>query len=142
MTNRGRIIGYGLAALLVLLGAVGAAVAGGGGQLLALVLIGLGLVLATSLVFFEVGLSEDRERASELEAARRREQDTDATRRRSGTPPRSRPRPRLERMRGRLRRWSCTTPPSLSHPPIARATPRWWCCWCRRRSPSGRAPGR
>ena len=44
------------------------------GQLLALVLISLGLVLATSLAFFEVGLSEDRAlaRSRARERARRR----------------------------------------------------------------------
>src|SRR5947209_19870678 len=116
MTKRGRIVGYGIAALLVAIGAVGAALVGGGGQLLALVFIGLGFVLATSLVFFEVGLSEDREREREGEAARRREEarerstarrgagDGDAAQRRSDGPPRGRPRPRLERMRGRPRR--------------------------------------
>ena len=46
--------------MLVVAGAVCAAVIGGGtGQILALVFIGVGLVLATSLVFLEVGLSED-----------------------------------------------------------------------------------
>src|SRR5437588_11067862 len=116
MTKRGRIVGYGIAALLVAIGAVGAALAAGGGQLLALVFIGLGFVLATSLVFFEVGLSEDREREREGEAALRREQareraasrrgaeDAEGARQRSGQPPRSRPRTRLERMRGRPRR--------------------------------------
>jgi hypothetical protein len=104
MTKRGRIVGYGLAALLVAIGAVGAALAGGGGQLLALVFIGLGFVLATSLVFFEVGLSEDREREREREAARRGEEARLEMRQRSKGPARSRPRPRLERRRGRPRR--------------------------------------
>jgi fatty acid desaturase len=104
MTKRGRIVGYGMAALLVAIGAVGAALAGGGGQLLALVFIGLGFVLATSLVFFEVGLSEDREREREREAARRREQARLEMRERSKGAARSRPRPRLERRRGRPRR--------------------------------------
>ena len=91
MSKRSRVIGYGSAMLLVLAG-VGGAVAFGGtfGQVLALALIGLGLVLATALVFFEVGLSEDHERARE--EARRR------------PPPQDRPRPpRLGRMRGRHR---------------------------------------
>jgi len=106
MSKRGRIVGYGTAALLVIAGGVSAAVAGGGlGQALALVLIGLGLVLATSLVFFEVGLSEDRERAREREAARRREQAREReAARRSGQTRGGRPRPSLERMRGRPRR--------------------------------------
>src|SRR5437763_6339617 len=104
MTKRGRIVGYGIAALLVAIGAVGAALVGGGGELLALVFIGMGFVLATSLVFFEVGLSEDREREREREAARRREQARLEMPQRSQGAARSRPRPRLERRRGRPRR--------------------------------------
>ena len=92
MTRRSRIVAYGSAGLLVLAGAACAAVvAGVTGQVLALVLIGLGFVLATSLVFLEVGLSEDRERAREQRRARRQSAQ-------------GRRRPRLERMRGRPRR--------------------------------------
>ena len=51
---------------MVTLAGVGAAVAGGlVGQLVAIALITLGLGAALLLVFFEVGLSEDRERARE-----------------------------------------------------------------------------
>jgi hypothetical protein len=64
MSRRYRIASFGLAAALVIAGVVSALlIHGGTGQILALVLIGIGLVLATSLVFLEVGLSEDRERA-------------------------------------------------------------------------------
>ncbi len=95
MTKRARIVAFGSAGILVLAGVVGAAIFSGTlGQLIALVLISIGFVLATSLVFLEVGLSEDRERARE--EARQRGA---GTRRR-----RLRPRPRLERMRGRPRR--------------------------------------
>jgi hypothetical protein len=107
MTKRGRIVGYGAAAVLVVAGGLSAALAGGGvGQALAMVLIGLGLVLAVSLVFYEVGLSEDRERARERDAARRREEarQRQAARERSGQTQSGRPRRRLERMRGRPRR--------------------------------------
>jgi hypothetical protein len=38
------------------------------GQVLAMALIGTGLVILTGLVFMEVGLSEDREREKELGA--------------------------------------------------------------------------
>jgi len=95
MTRRARIIAFGAAGLLVLAGAVSAAVVGDGlGQILALVLIGLGLVALTSLVFFEVGLSEDRERhREEGEAAEARPEG----RRLSG-------RRRLARRRGQSRR--------------------------------------
>jgi hypothetical protein len=52
--------------MLVVAGAICAALLSSGvGQVLGLILIGLGLVLATGLVFLEVGLSEDRERARE-----------------------------------------------------------------------------
>jgi hypothetical protein len=70
---------------------IACAVAIGGvvGALLALMLIGSGLVLVTSLVFLEVGLSEDRDR--ELELARRT-----AVR----PAPRTRPRVRARRVRG------------------------------------------
>jgi hypothetical protein len=72
MTRRARIAAFGSAGLLVLAGAVCALVIGGGtGQLLALALIGLGFVALTSLVFLEVGMSEDRERARDLDAKSR-----------------------------------------------------------------------
>jgi hypothetical protein len=95
MRKRARITAFGSAGLLVLAGAVcGAAVRHELGEILALVLISLGLVLATSLIFLEIGLSEDRDRARQ----RAREGAN-----REG--PRERPRrPRLDRMRGRPRR--------------------------------------
>ena len=92
MSTRGRIVGFGSAALLVVGGAVSAAAVGGvTGDVLALALIGVGLIEATSLAFLEVGLSEDRERARDLE------------RRRGRAPEHVEP-PRLRRWRGRLRR--------------------------------------
>jgi hypothetical protein len=88
MTRQSRILSYGLAAALIAAGVLGAVfVADGTGAILALVLISLGFVLATSLVFLEVGLSEDRERERE----RRR-----AAARRAGR--RSTPRSRLTRI--------------------------------------------
>src|SRR5882757_1370688 len=81
MSRRGRIVWYGLVACLVVAGAaVAAAVGSTTGQVIGFLLVGFGLVLATSLVFYEVGLSEDRARAreqaerelSEREEARRR----------------------------------------------------------------------
>lgn len=72
MSKPARIIGYGLGAGLIVLGVIAAVfVAGITGQALAFVLIALGLVLATSLVFYEVGLSEDRELARQARARRR-----------------------------------------------------------------------
>jgi len=95
MSKRSRISAFGCAGLLVVAGAVCAAVIGGGtGELAALVLIGLGFVAATSLVFLEVGLSEDRERARDRARAAQG---------RSGRRG-IRDRPRLDRMRGRPRR--------------------------------------
>jgi hypothetical protein len=102
MTRRSRIVGFGSAALLVVLGAVCAAVfAPGLGEDLALVLISLGAILAVSLVFLEVGFSEDRERARE-EAARAREEEEKRTP--PTEPPRHHGRSRLPRIRGRRRR--------------------------------------
>lgn len=100
MSRRSRIIGFGSAALLVVAGIVGAVVFGGLlGELLALVLIALGLVLATALVFLEVGLSEDKERAR---------RDAEGSPRRSAprgpAPGEGRAKPRLERKRGSRRR--------------------------------------
>jgi|GEM_PF-6790271 len=66
MTRRARILCFGAAAILIVVGAAGAAVfTGVVGEIVALVLIGLGFVLATALVFLEVGLSEERERAAD-----------------------------------------------------------------------------
>lgn len=93
MGKRSRIVAFGTAAAFVVGGVVSAIVLGGGtGQLLALLLIGLGFVFATSLVFLEVGLSEDRALAKEEERKPRRR-----------VLPRARPR-RLDRMRGQHRR--------------------------------------
>ena len=95
MSRRARIAGFGSAGLLVLLGIACAVIFSGAlGQNLAFVLVALGLVLATSLVFYEVGLSEDRERAREQEASERK---------RSRRLPRT-ARPKLDRSRGQRRR--------------------------------------
>jgi hypothetical protein len=107
LSRRSRIVGFGSAALLVVAGAACAAIfAGSLGQILALVLISLGFVEAVSLVFLEVGFSEDRERAA---AHRRRASGRASGQPRSGPPtpkdPPNRSRPvRLDRMRGRPRR--------------------------------------
>jgi hypothetical protein len=109
MTRRSRIVGFGSAALLVVLGSACAAVFSPGlGEDLALVLISLGAILAVSLVFLEVGYSEDRERARE-EAARAREAETPRkpdgeTPSKPGGEARQHGRTRLPRMRGRPRR--------------------------------------
>ena len=67
MSRRARFVTYGSATGLVVVGAVCAAlVAGVTGQVLAIALMGSGLVILTGLVFLEVGLSEDRDREREL----------------------------------------------------------------------------
>lgn len=72
MSSRSRILLYGLAAVLIVAGAACAALVPGlTGQLLTIVLISLGLGGAVLLVFLEVGLSEDRQRARE-EAVQRK----------------------------------------------------------------------
>lgn len=105
MSRTARIAWFGSAGGLVIAGALCAALLSGAtGQVLGFVLIGLGLILATALVFFEVGLSEDRERAreelarEELRAVRRAPQPG------PGTVPERLKRPNLERSRGHRRR--------------------------------------
>jgi hypothetical protein len=71
-----------------------ALISGAVGEVLALVLIGLGFVAATSLVFLEIGLSEDRERAREQARPPSGGSEKAANSKR----------PRLDRMRGRRRR--------------------------------------
>jgi len=102
MSRRSRIVGFGSAGVLVLLGIVCAvAFSGGLGQNLAFVLVALGMVLATSLVFYEVGLTEDRERARE---ERNREEQERVQAAKRGHPPERSDRIHLDRMRGRHRR--------------------------------------
>jgi hypothetical protein len=70
---RTRILAFGTTAALIIAGALCAALVGGlAAQVLAIALISAGLGGALLLVFFEVGLSEDRERAREEERRRRR----------------------------------------------------------------------
>jgi uncharacterized membrane protein YdjX (TVP38/TMEM64 family) len=99
VSRRSRIVGFGSAGLLVLAGIASAVAFGSAlGQNLAFVLVALGLVLATCLVFYEVGLTEDHERereATERERARAAK-DPHPTERRTRTG--------LDRMRGRPRR--------------------------------------
>jgi hypothetical protein len=91
MSTRARLLGFGSAVLLVVGGAASAALVGGGtGEVIALALMGLGFLTATCLVFLEVGLSEDRERARDRERPR------------AATPAHVEP-PRLPRLRRRRR---------------------------------------
>lgn len=68
LTGSARALRYGAAGVLIVAGvACGALVPGTAGGTVATVLIGLGLVVAVSLVFYEVGLTEDRDRAQRSE---------------------------------------------------------------------------
>jgi hypothetical protein len=89
MSRRSRILWFGSAGVLTLVGALCAVfVPGLTGQLLTFVLISFGLGGAVLLVFLEVGLSEDRERAREQERRERASKSTGPD-----------PRPRLRRSR-------------------------------------------
>ena len=106
MSRRSRIVGFGSAGLLVVIGiACAVAFSGTLGQNLAFVLVALGLVLATSLVFYEVGLTEDRDRkrASQAQERESAERDRERAAKSPGPPERSN-RIRLDRRRGRPRR--------------------------------------
>jgi hypothetical protein len=75
MRRSSRILGFGGSGALVIAGIVCAiGFSSTLGTVLAFILISAGLVIATSLVFLEVGLSEDR--AREREDARRQAQET------------------------------------------------------------------
>jgi hypothetical protein len=66
---RNRVLSFGGAALLIVLGGVAAlAVKGITGEAIALALFMLGSIAIVSLVFLEIGLSEDRDRAREQRA--------------------------------------------------------------------------
>jgi hypothetical protein len=72
VARRSRIVGYGTSLVLVLVGTVVAVLRQDTlGLASAVALVSIGLVTAVSLVFYEVGLSEDRERARESDARRR-----------------------------------------------------------------------
>jgi hypothetical protein len=63
MTRRSRVAAYGSASALVVIGVVlEVFFSAGAGGLVAVALIGIGFVGLVSLVFLEIGLSEDRDR--------------------------------------------------------------------------------
>jgi hypothetical protein len=73
MTPRLRLLAFGSCAALVVAGGLCAAlVPGVAGEVLTIVLMSAGFGGAVLLVFLEVGLSEDRERAEEEDRAKRR----------------------------------------------------------------------
>jgi hypothetical protein len=72
VAHRARILAFSSAALLVIAGVLCAGLVGGlAGQVLAIALISAGLGGALLLMFLDVGLSEDRERARDEERRRR-----------------------------------------------------------------------
>ena len=73
MDPRSRVLAFGTAAALVIAGALSAALIDGVvGQAIAIALISAGLGGALLLVFYEVGLSEDQDRARDEERRRKR----------------------------------------------------------------------
>lgn len=74
MTPRTRVAAFSCTGVLVLAGALCAALVGGlAGELLALVLMSAGLGGALLLVFLEIGLGEERDLQREAEQRRERE---------------------------------------------------------------------
>ena len=71
MARRTRILAYGAAAALTLAGFGSAALGGLAGQIASIALVSAGLGGALLLAFYEVGLSEDRDRAEEKRRRRR-----------------------------------------------------------------------
>jgi hypothetical protein len=65
VTRRTRILAYGAAAIATVAGFVAAALGGLAGQIAAITLVSAGLGGALLFAFYEVGLSEDRDRAEE-----------------------------------------------------------------------------
>jgi hypothetical protein len=66
LSRRTRTLRYGASIAVALVGvACGALIPGTAGGTAATVLVGIGLVGVVSLVFYEVGLTEDRDRARE-----------------------------------------------------------------------------
>jgi hypothetical protein len=95
VTRRARTLRYGASIALALLGvACGAVIGGTAGGTAATVLVGIGLVGVVSLIFYEVGLTEDRERTAHREMEETKE---------SAAPPPQPPGSRIGRRVGRRR---------------------------------------
>lgn len=110
LSRRTRVLRYGASVGVALVGvACGALIPGSAGGTAATVLVGLGLVGVVSLIFYEIGLTEDRDRAREArldepppqEAERRSPGSPAATR--GHQPGRARTPDRLRGQRRRLR---------------------------------------
>jgi hypothetical protein len=91
MTREQRIRWYGSAAGLMIVGVVcGFAVPGLVGDIIRLTLLTLGMGWVILLVFYEIGLSEDKARAEEEKERRRLQPEHEEPERRSWLPPRPR----------------------------------------------------
>jgi hypothetical protein len=72
MTRRARLLSFGTAVATIVLGAILGPVLGGvTGEAVAISLASLGGIAIVSLVFYEIGLGEDRDRARDAAAQRR-----------------------------------------------------------------------
>ena len=72
MSWRGRVLSFGSSVAAIVAGAVAGAIVGGiTGEAIAIAFISLGSIAFVSLIFFEVGRSEDREREREAREAKR-----------------------------------------------------------------------
>lgn len=92
MTRRERIRAYGAAVGLAAVGVIcGFAVPGLVGEIIRLTLLTLAAGAVILLVFYEIGLSEDKERAREEEERRRGQPEHEDPERRLWTPRRRRP---------------------------------------------------
>jgi hypothetical protein len=90
VTARNRLLWFGGSGLVIVLGVVAGGLIGGvTGEAIMIALVSVGGIAIVSLVFFEVGLSEDRERARDAAQARERDRPLERIRRR----------PRLRRRR-------------------------------------------
>lgn len=105
--GRRRGLRYGISIAVTLAGVVcGAVIPGSAGGTAATVLVGIGLVGVVSLIFYDVGLTEDRERERERQRQRAPGERAERAPRESGPPGEhqgGRIRP-LDRRRGQRRR--------------------------------------
>jgi hypothetical protein len=126
MSRRNRITAYASAGLLVVAGATCAAVVvTEAGEILAFTLVGLGLIALTGLMFFEAGLSEDRERERERRRSEQLEHSERLKHPEQLNHP-EQPRRRLDRFRprrGDIRRTRCRTVAARGEIVAARLSP-------------------
>ena len=72
MTRRGRVLSFGGAIAMMVAGAIAGAILGGiTGEAVAIAFVSVGAIAVISLIFLEVGMSEDRAREREAREARR-----------------------------------------------------------------------